>query len=150
VKGSGVWSKHSVVLKATSTDHNARLSITSATRGEFWVDQVSAMPTDTFKVRNGAFMEFKKNCSKNEGNLKNIIWNLYKSGLILLRRDFGFHNQANFGLDNVQREQSLVVRINMSSLGVVKDDISIRRLYFQVIRHSLSSWLLFNHSQSRV
>lgn len=46
---SGNWSKHSVELTATSTDHYARLLLTSDTSGVFWVDQVSAMPTDTFK-----------------------------------------------------------------------------------------------------
>jgi hypothetical protein len=47
---NGGWSQHSVVLEATSTDHYARLSLTSGARGVFWLDQVSAMPTDTFKV----------------------------------------------------------------------------------------------------
>ncbi|XP_024377237.1 alpha-L-arabinofuranosidase 1 isoform X2 [Physcomitrium patens] len=46
---AGEWRKYSVVLMATSTDHNARLSLTSGTRSVFWVDQVSGMPTDTFK-----------------------------------------------------------------------------------------------------
>ncbi|KAG0576183.1 hypothetical protein M758_5G063200 [Ceratodon purpureus] len=46
---NGGWSKQSVVLKAKSTDHYARLSLTSSTKGVFWLDQVSAMPTDTFK-----------------------------------------------------------------------------------------------------
>lgn len=49
---NGNWSKRSVVVKATSTNHNARLALTSTTRGVFWIDQVSAMPTDTFKVSN--------------------------------------------------------------------------------------------------
>lgn len=39
-----------MVVAATSTDHNARLALTRATRGVFWVDQVSALPTDTYKV----------------------------------------------------------------------------------------------------
>lgn len=39
-----------MVVAATATDHNARLALTSATRGVFWLDQVSAMPTDTYKV----------------------------------------------------------------------------------------------------
>lgn len=38
-----------MVVTATSTDHNARLALTSATRGVFWLDQVSAAPTDTYK-----------------------------------------------------------------------------------------------------
>ncbi|KAG0606556.1 hypothetical protein M758_9G150800 [Ceratodon purpureus] len=46
VEASGEWSKRSVVVAATSTDPNARLALTSATRGIFWVDQVS---TDTYK-----------------------------------------------------------------------------------------------------
>ncbi|KAG0560956.1 hypothetical protein KC19_9G026500 [Ceratodon purpureus] len=49
VEASEEWSKRSVVVAATSTDHNARLALTSATRGVFWVDQVSALPTDTYK-----------------------------------------------------------------------------------------------------
>ncbi len=47
---SGAWSKQSLVLTAKSTDHSARLSLTSYTRGVFWLDSVSAMPTNTFKV----------------------------------------------------------------------------------------------------
>jgi hypothetical protein len=50
VEASETWSKRAVVVTATSTDHNARLALTSATRGVFWLDQVSAAPTDTYKV----------------------------------------------------------------------------------------------------
>ena len=62
---SGAWSKQSLVLSAKSTDHSARLSLTSNTRGIFWLDSVSAMPTNTFKVEvfHASWCEqcFKKN-----------------------------------------------------------------------------------------
>lgn len=48
-KSNRDWSKQSIVLTAKSTDHYARLSLTTGTKGEYWIDQVSAMPTDTFK-----------------------------------------------------------------------------------------------------
>lgn len=44
------WLKQEFVLEAKATDHNARLELTSGDKGVFWLDQISAMPTDTFKV----------------------------------------------------------------------------------------------------
>ncbi|KAL5707693.1 non-reducing end alpha-L-arabinofuranosidase [Ranunculus cassubicifolius] len=43
------WTKKEVLLKATGTDHNSRLQLTTAKKGVIWFDQVSAMPTDTYK-----------------------------------------------------------------------------------------------------
>lgn len=43
------WTKKEFILKATATDHHARLSLTSSKKGIVWFDQVSAMPVDTFK-----------------------------------------------------------------------------------------------------
>lgn len=43
------WTKKEFILKATATDHYARLSLTSSKKGIVWFDQVSAMPVDTFK-----------------------------------------------------------------------------------------------------
>lgn len=39
-----------VLLEAKTTDHNARLQLTTAGKGVMWFDQVSAMPVDTYKV----------------------------------------------------------------------------------------------------
>jgi len=43
------WTKKEFILKATATDHSARLSLTSSNKGIVWLDQVSAMPVNTFK-----------------------------------------------------------------------------------------------------
>lgn len=43
------WTKRELILNATATDHYARLSITSSKKGIIWLDQVSAMPVNTFK-----------------------------------------------------------------------------------------------------
>eukprot|EP01018_Ginkgo_biloba_P029074 Gb_12232 [translate_table: standard] len=43
------WTRKEVFLKATATDHYARLSLTSSNKGVIWLDQVSAMPVNTFK-----------------------------------------------------------------------------------------------------
>ncbi|GLJ39664.1 hypothetical protein SUGI_0810870 [Cryptomeria japonica] len=44
-----IWTKKELILKATATDHYARLSLTSSKKGIIWLDQVSAMPVNTFK-----------------------------------------------------------------------------------------------------
>jgi len=44
------WTKEETVLVAKATDHNARLQLTTTTKGVIWLDQVSAMPLDTYKV----------------------------------------------------------------------------------------------------
>ncbi|PKI58955.1 alpha-L-arabinofuranosidase 1 [Punica granatum] len=48
---SGVsdWSKMEVLLEAEDTNHNSRLQLTSTQEGTIWLDQVSAMPLDTYK-----------------------------------------------------------------------------------------------------
>uniref|UniRef100_A0A0C9QPK7 non-reducing end alpha-L-arabinofuranosidase n=1 Tax=Wollemia nobilis TaxID=56998 RepID=A0A0C9QPK7_9CONI len=43
------WTKKEFILKAAATDHYARLSLTSSQKGIIWLDQVSAMPMNTFK-----------------------------------------------------------------------------------------------------
>ncbi|KAH9602302.1 hypothetical protein KSS87_012980 [Heliosperma pusillum] len=43
------WAKMEVVLEAKSSSTNARLQLTTSKKGVLWFDQVSAMPTDTYK-----------------------------------------------------------------------------------------------------
>lgn len=43
------WTKKEVMLEANSSNTNARLQLTTTKKGVVWVDQVSAMPTDTYK-----------------------------------------------------------------------------------------------------
>eukprot|EP00250_Pteridium_aquilinum_P014694 c22143_g1_i1 orf=66-2057(-) len=43
------WSKQEILLSPSDTDHYGRLSLTATERGVFWLDQVSAMPVDTYK-----------------------------------------------------------------------------------------------------
>ncbi|XP_057721191.1 alpha-L-arabinofuranosidase 1 [Arachis stenosperma] len=43
------WTKVETILEAKATDHNARLQLTTTTKGVIWLDQVSAMPQDTYK-----------------------------------------------------------------------------------------------------
>ncbi|KAK9156557.1 hypothetical protein Scep_003131 [Stephania cephalantha] len=43
------WRKVEVLLEAKGTDHNGRLQLTRTSKGVMWFDQVSAIPTDTYK-----------------------------------------------------------------------------------------------------
>eukprot|EP00268_Persea_americana_P027116 TRINITY_DN2659_c0_g2_i3.p1 TRINITY_DN2659_c0_g2~~TRINITY_DN2659_c0_g2_i3.p1 ORF type:complete len:554 (-),score=82.70 TRINITY_DN2659_c0_g2_i3:159-1820(-) len=43
------WTKVRLLLEAKGTDHKARLQITTTKKGVIWLDQVSAMPVDTYK-----------------------------------------------------------------------------------------------------
>ncbi|BAT85032.1 hypothetical protein VIGAN_04252300 [Vigna angularis var. angularis] len=43
------WTRMETVLEAKATNHNASLQITTSKKGVLWLDQVSAMPLDTFK-----------------------------------------------------------------------------------------------------
>lgn len=43
------WTKVETLLEANQTNHNARLQFTTTSKGVIWLDQVSAMPTDTYK-----------------------------------------------------------------------------------------------------
>ncbi|KAH0934067.1 hypothetical protein HID58_011184 [Brassica napus] len=43
------WIKKEVVLEAKGSDHGARLQLTTTKKGSLWIDQVSAMPVDTYK-----------------------------------------------------------------------------------------------------
>ncbi|KAJ4962198.1 hypothetical protein NE237_022137 [Protea cynaroides] len=42
------WTKQEVLLKATGTNPNSRLQLTTTRKGVIWFDQVSAMPLDTY------------------------------------------------------------------------------------------------------
>jgi len=42
------WSKMERTIKAKGTNHNSSLQITTKTKGVVWLDQVSAMPLDTY------------------------------------------------------------------------------------------------------
>ena len=51
------------ILEAKATNYNSSLQITTTNRGVVWLDQVSAMPLDTYKVRTivfNAFFSLKK------------------------------------------------------------------------------------------
>ncbi|XP_027353356.1 alpha-L-arabinofuranosidase 1-like isoform X1 [Abrus precatorius] len=43
------WTKVETLLEAKATNHNSRLQLTTTTKGVIWLDQVSAMPMDTYK-----------------------------------------------------------------------------------------------------
>jgi alpha-N-arabinofuranosidase len=43
------WSKMERIIKAIGTNHNSSLQITTKNKGALWLDQVSAMPMDTYK-----------------------------------------------------------------------------------------------------
>jgi len=45
------WRRVERVLEATETNHYSSLQITATGKGTVWLDQVSAMPLDTYKVR---------------------------------------------------------------------------------------------------
>lgn len=44
------WTKMENIVEANATDHNSSLQITTSQKGIVWLDQVSAMPLDTYKV----------------------------------------------------------------------------------------------------
>lgn len=44
------WTRMEVMLEAKSSNTNSRLQLTTTKTGVLWIDQVSAMPTDTYKV----------------------------------------------------------------------------------------------------
>ncbi|CAO2822378.1 unnamed protein product [Amaranthus hypochondriacus] len=43
------WTRMEVMLEAKSSNSNSRLQLTTTKKGVLWIDQVSAMPTDTYK-----------------------------------------------------------------------------------------------------
>ncbi|XP_050915342.1 uncharacterized protein LOC127130362 [Lathyrus oleraceus] len=43
------WTKVKAVLEAKATSRNSRLQLTTTAKGVIWLDQVSAMPVDTYK-----------------------------------------------------------------------------------------------------
>ncbi|CAI8608837.1 unnamed protein product [Vicia faba] len=53
IRSSGVnvtkWSKMETILEAKITNHNSNLQITTTKTGVLWLDQISAMPLDTYK-----------------------------------------------------------------------------------------------------
>jgi alpha-N-arabinofuranosidase len=44
------WRKVEHVFEANATNHNSSLQITTTGKGVIWLDQISAMPLDTYKV----------------------------------------------------------------------------------------------------
>ena len=50
VAGTSNWTKVEQKLIAKGTNRTSRLQITSNKKGVVWFDQVSLMPSDTFKV----------------------------------------------------------------------------------------------------
>ncbi|XP_027935036.1 alpha-L-arabinofuranosidase 1-like [Vigna unguiculata] len=59
------WTRMETVLLAKATDHNASLQITTRKKGVLWLDQVSAMPLDTFKGHG-----FRKDLAQRVADLK--------------------------------------------------------------------------------
>ncbi|KAK9747959.1 hypothetical protein RND81_02G026600 [Saponaria officinalis] len=59
------WTKIETTLTATGSDPKARLQLTTTQNGTIWLDQVSAMPTDTYKGHG-----FRKDLMKMLLNLK--------------------------------------------------------------------------------
>ncbi|XP_045797620.1 alpha-L-arabinofuranosidase 2-like [Trifolium pratense] len=43
------WTRMETIIEANATNHNSNLQITTSNRGVVWLDQVSAMPLDTYK-----------------------------------------------------------------------------------------------------
>ena len=54
------WVRMEVSLRATQSNANCRLQFTTSQTGTIWLDQVSAMPTDTYKVENS--ISIRPNC----------------------------------------------------------------------------------------
>lgn len=80
------WNKYKIVLNPIDTDHSGRLAITASQEGAFWLDQVSAMPMDTYKghgFRNDLvymlqelkprFLRFPGGCFVEGGSLRNAF-----------------------------------------------------------------------------
>ena len=59
------WSKMERTIKAKGTNHNSSLQITTKTKGVVWLDQVSAMPLDTYNGHG-----FRSNLFKMVADLK--------------------------------------------------------------------------------
>ncbi|KAH9608709.1 hypothetical protein KSS87_013904 [Heliosperma pusillum] len=59
------WTKIRTTLTATGSDPQARLQLTTTQKGTLWLDQVSLMPTDTFKGHG-----FRKDLAEMLVNLK--------------------------------------------------------------------------------
>ncbi|KAK7336357.1 hypothetical protein VNO77_16895 [Canavalia gladiata] len=59
------WRRFETILKAKDTNHEASLQITTNLRGVVWLDQVSAMPLDTYKGHG-----FRKDLFQMVANLK--------------------------------------------------------------------------------
>jgi hypothetical protein len=72
VSGSSNWIKLDLTLVAKGTDRTSRLQITANKKGVVWLDQVSLMPSDTYKV-NYTFVvnvESKKSTSQEKSYTK--------------------------------------------------------------------------------
>ncbi|KAK1412988.1 hypothetical protein QVD17_34654 [Tagetes erecta] len=59
------WTKVEISLKANATNHNSRLELKTNRKGIIWFDQVSLMPTDTYKGHG-----FRKDLFKMVADLK--------------------------------------------------------------------------------
>ncbi|CAK8536986.1 unnamed protein product [Lathyrus sativus] len=53
IRASGInvtkWNKMEIILEAKHTNHNSSIQITTKRKGVLWLDQISAMPLDTYK-----------------------------------------------------------------------------------------------------
>ncbi|XP_012569214.1 alpha-L-arabinofuranosidase 1-like [Cicer arietinum] len=80
------WTKMENIVEANATDHNSSLQITTSQKGIVWLDQVSAMPLDTYKghgFRNDIFqmvadlkpkfLRFPGGCFVEGDNLRNAF-----------------------------------------------------------------------------
>jgi hypothetical protein len=47
---ASTWRRVEHVFEANATNHNSSLQITTTSKGVIWLDQISAMPLDTYKV----------------------------------------------------------------------------------------------------
>ena len=69
------WSKQELHLTPTDTDHYGRLSLTSTQKGVFWIDQVSVMPSDTYKV--SINIQAQRNLKKHKNLLSKPVMCVY-------------------------------------------------------------------------
>lgn len=74
VAGGSNWIKLDQKLVAKGTDRTSRLQITAKTKGIVWLDQVSLMPSDTYKVNHTFVVNIDtQNISTSQ---EKLYWNL--------------------------------------------------------------------------
>lgn len=66
------WTRHEVELQAAETSGNAKLQFITNSKTTIWFDQVSLMPTETFKVYFPCFIHFIKCLTKAMNLLLNL------------------------------------------------------------------------------